>query len=680
MYKSLILAEKTNYAGGLLRFLKLSRCSLSYNNKFFFSVSDKNKSYNKDFLSTDLIEYHEINLFKWDFIILPGSGFSEHLIQIIKNLNTSTHVPKIQCILSNTSRIEKHLEFNRYFKPDILLVNNKNGWNKNSLKNFEYKSLSFVIGGVDTNVFCPSHLDLPFHRSYKCNEIKIGGQAYKDPSALIESLQHLAPKYILLLYGEFDSSLKEKYSTLIEQKRLFFLGPLSFEELSSYYNKLDIYVRTEQGGGWANSVAESFAASIPTITTVAGCEEFAVPGRNCIVIEKVTPKLISESIIKLTIDSKFRRTIISNSRNDIFPFSWNKVYFETFRKYTENKYFDWYEIKKRYKVFECFSKYNSKNLYFILFGSRSESVIKALKVNGYSNIYVINTNFLIMVNSAILFIKEYFQKSSSTKKHIFLILLFRYKFFVLKKIYNIPINLSNKLNIFNIKSETPKYSNYKFISFPKSGRSVIRYNLLLLGIENEITFSHDGFPYSGFEHDDHNFSVQNRILKYNQADKLVLLMRNPLKVICSLFSQINGRFVDYYDIDMSLSTFLRDQYFGINQIVRFYKVWEEYSKQKNIFILKFENYLVNKEEFMISLINYYGLGIGENTIKDTIADTELKRMKCYESLDYFHKPWLKPKNGFSKFRLSSNREDNIIFSQSDLDYIKDVYIANDFKY
>jgi len=148
MYKSLILAEKTNYAGGLLRFLKLSRCSLSYNNKFFFSVSDKNKSYNKDFLSTDLIEYHEINLFKWDFIILPGSGFSEHLIQIIKNLNTSTHVRKIQCILSNTSRIEKHLEFNRYFKPDILLVNNKNGWNKNSLKNFEYKRLSFVIGGV----------------------------------------------------------------------------------------------------------------------------------------------------------------------------------------------------------------------------------------------------------------------------------------------------------------------------------------------------------------------------------------------------------------------------------------------------------------------------------------------------------------------------------------------------
>lgn len=677
MYKSLILSEKTNYAGGLLRFLKLSRCSLSYNNKFFFLVSNKKELFNKQFQYSELVENSEIYSIKWDFIILPGASFSGKLFDVIKKLSTTSQAFKIQCILSDTSRIESFLKFNKALKPDLLLINNRNGWNKKTLKNFVFKRLSFVIGGVDTDVFCPTHLDVPFYRNFKREAVKIGGQAYKNPIPLIESLQLLDTEYILMLYGEFDNLLKEKYSSLIEQNRLFFLGPLSFEVLSSYLNKLDIYVRTEQGGGWANSVAESFSASIPTITTFAGCEEFAVQDRNCIVIDEVSAKVISESVIKLTNDVNLRKTIISNSRNDIFPFSWNKVYFEIFERYIENKYFDWYKIKDKINILDCFDKDNASYIYFTFFLGQSSSVIKALRVNGIKNIYCINFSKFNTINKLILILKKIFSGVLNNTK-IFLIFSINNKIFRYSKVYKNPTFLPGKFKHININSNTNK-DNYKFISFPKSGRSVIRYNLLLLGIENELTFTHDGFPYSGFEHDDHNFSVQDRILKYNRADKLVLLMRNPLKVICSLFSQINGRFVDYYDIDMSLSTFLRDEYFGINQIVKFYKVWEEYSKQKSIFIIKFEDYLKNKEEFMSSLLNYYGFNIKYDIVKESTPDTDLKRMKFYESLDFFQKSWLKPKNGFSKFRLS-NKNPNDIFSKSDLDYVKHVYASNDFKY
>ena len=92
-----------------------------------------------------------------------------------------------------------------------------------------------------------------------------------------------------------------------------------------------------------------------------------------------------------------------------------------------------------------------------------------------------------------------------------------------------------------------------FISYPKSGRTWLRYILTELQLTDEVRFHHDAFEFNDGSRPAHNFDEEARLKKYAR-DRIVLLRRDPRDVMVSLFYQITGRFRDFFGYEGTIST------------------------------------------------------------------------------------------------------------------------------
>ncbi len=87
----------------------------------------------------------------------------------------------------------------------------------------------------------------------------------------------------------------------------------------------------------------------------------------------------------------------------------------------------------------------------------------------------------------------------------------------------------------------------QFVSFPKSGRTWIRFILSQLDCDRLILFHHDHFEFNDGSKPPHSFSVVSRLEQYAESEKLVYLDRDPRDVMVSLYYQITGRFLDFFE-------------------------------------------------------------------------------------------------------------------------------------
>ncbi|MBU0755948.1 MAG: glycosyltransferase family 4 protein, partial [Planctomycetes bacterium] len=114
-----------------------------------------------------------------------------------------------------------------------------------------------------------------------------------------------------------------------------------------------------------------------------------------------------------------------------------------------------------------------------------------------------------------------------------------------------------------------------FISYPKSGRTWVRYALTLLGVADKIHFHHDGFEFNNGAKPPHCFDYQVRVRRYQNVDRVIYLSREPKDLITSLYFQVIGRFRDFFGYRGSISDFIRDDYFGAENLRKFRAMWEK---------------------------------------------------------------------------------------------------------
>jgi hypothetical protein len=84
----------------------------------------------------------------------------------------------------------------------------------------------------------------------------------------------------------------------------------------------------------------------------------------------------------------------------------------------------------------------------------------------------------------------------------------------------------------------------QFVSYPKSGRSWLRYILAQLGLLEYIEFHHDRFEFSDIGELSHDFDLAERLRRYTNVKKLVYLERDPRDVMVRLCSKITCPFGD----------------------------------------------------------------------------------------------------------------------------------------
>lgn len=211
------------------------------------------------------------------------------------------------------------------------------------------------------------------------------------------------------------------------------------------------------------------------------------------------------------------------------------------------------------------------------------------------------------------------------------------------------------------------------ISYPKSGRTWLRYILLQLIDEKYIHYHHDGFEFNNGSMPAHNFDLEMRKTKYREPQKIIYLDRDPRDVMVSLYHQVTGRFADYFHYTGTVSEFLRDDYFGAHNLQRFREMWFEILTDRPFLHISYEQLHRNPIVVIDRVITYLGLNAKLEDIRSAVVAGNIDNMRKVEVSGDFSKPWLQPRNGHTKVRKGVVGNYLSELSNADIDYLDSVF-------
>jgi len=213
----------------------------------------------------------------------------------------------------------------------------------------------------------------------------------------------------------------------------------------------------------------------------------------------------------------------------------------------------------------------------------------------------------------------------------------------------------------------------QFISYPKSGRSWVRFILTELNVVEEVRFQHDCFEFNDGNKPPHDFRVISRLKRYSIDTKIVYLTRDPRDLMVSLYFQITGRFKDFFNYQGNISEFIRDDYFGANSLRIFQNIWEEMSEHRDVLALSYEDIHKDTVGSIEIILNHYGFQYDYDEIVGAVKKASFSNMKRIEQSSKFPYPWLRPRNGYPKVRKGKVGGYNDILCDDDIKYINDLF-------
>lgn len=213
----------------------------------------------------------------------------------------------------------------------------------------------------------------------------------------------------------------------------------------------------------------------------------------------------------------------------------------------------------------------------------------------------------------------------------------------------------------------------QFVSFPKSGRTWLRYALHQLGATDEIKFHHDHFEFNSPERTPHDFGVEARKNRYSYRYRIVYLERNPLDVMASFYHQITGRFNDYHHYQGGPSEFIRDPYFGADILKRYQNTWNQLSKMEHVLKVTYEDCHRDFEGTLKKILEHFEFSVDNEEIKHAAKSSTFESMQQVESAGEFPHPWLRNRNGAKKVRSGRVGGYQNLFTQQDIEYLNSVF-------
>ena len=211
-----------------------------------------------------------------------------------------------------------------------------------------------------------------------------------------------------------------------------------------------------------------------------------------------------------------------------------------------------------------------------------------------------------------------------------------------------------------------------FISYPKSGRSWVRYILHNLDAEKGIAFHHDGFEFNDGTRPAHDYDIEVRKARYG-GNKIVYLHRDPRDVLVSLYFQITGRFKTKFRYRGSIADFIRDPYFGAEPLRRFSLVWRTVAAELPVFTTSYEEMSADTFGQTMRLLDSLEIARTPEQVLRAIEAASLDNMREVERSDSFSEPWLRLLNGHPKVREGKVGGHREALTQPDIDYLNHVF-------
>jgi glycosyltransferase involved in cell wall biosynthesis len=247
--------------------------------------------------------------FRHGLIFETSKGFKKFVLKNFERI-TAFCATKIICVSPSVCQRSIEEKLNAVHKQTVL----GNG----------------TCNGIDTEVkFNPIMLDTDKLQSIK-NQYGISddnfvvgfsGRLVKDKGIdyLVKALDYLVeyPNIILLLVGRFEDrdALSDEISNKIKtDKRIIFTGEIDFQEISYYYELMDVLVLPSFREGFPTSVLEASSMEKPILTTkVTGCIDAIIEGETGFYIEHDAEN-IAAMILKLYKDQSLRERLGKNGR------------------------------------------------------------------------------------------------------------------------------------------------------------------------------------------------------------------------------------------------------------------------------------------------------------------------------------------------------------------------------
>ncbi|WP_169980194.1 sulfotransferase domain-containing protein [Tautonia rosea] len=217
--------------------------------------------------------------------------------------------------------------------------------------------------------------------------------------------------------------------------------------------------------------------------------------------------------------------------------------------------------------------------------------------------------------------------------------------------------------------------NRQFVSYPKSGRTWIRFLLTQLDLDPQIVFHHDRFEFNDGARPPHDFDLERRLRDYAQVDRLVYLERDPRDTIVSLYHQVTGRFRDFFAYEGTLSDFVRDDYFGAETLHRFRVMWAELADRLGVLRVSYEQCHEDLEGTVRRILDYYGFEVSPDRLAKAVQLADFDSMKRLEQSGTFAQPWLRPRNGAPKVRRGTVGGFRDALGPDDIAYLNTIFFT-----
>jgi hypothetical protein len=211
-----------------------------------------------------------------------------------------------------------------------------------------------------------------------------------------------------------------------------------------------------------------------------------------------------------------------------------------------------------------------------------------------------------------------------------------------------------------------------FISFPKSGRSWLRYSLTVLGAAKQIYFHHDGFEFNDAAKPAPDTSLEKR-LRYSHDARIVYLSRDPLDVMVSFYFQITGRFRDFFHYEGTISQFIRDDYFGAHQLAQFRRIWGEMCRRGRAHEVTYEDCHRDFAGVLRRVLDQFKLEADDAAISEAAQASTFAAMKAVEQSGRFEEPWMRLRNDAPKLRRGAIGGYRDYLTEEDIAYLRRLF-------
>jgi hypothetical protein len=212
-----------------------------------------------------------------------------------------------------------------------------------------------------------------------------------------------------------------------------------------------------------------------------------------------------------------------------------------------------------------------------------------------------------------------------------------------------------------------------FVSYPKSGRSWIRYCFHQMEIASSVYFHHDSFEFNDSSKPLPSYDFAQRLTSCTEIDRVVYMHRDPRDILVSLYHQVTGRFDTFFHYKESLSEFIRDDYFGAKNLKLFQDQWNMLCDMDIAYRISYEQCHVDLFSVLKGLLQYYELSVDEASIRSAISSSKFENMRRVEESCVFSERWLRPKNGYLKTRIGKPLNFEASLKLDDLEYLNDYF-------